>query len=283
MITLALIVSSLWKAVREIGEEKVFQKHTGHMRHQVLKHTVTNSFELHHREAWLNHRARGQTVGALIIGPPSHMRPFRHTTDENPHPNHTSGFSRMPHVLHMNKKPKILLLKEEKDRFETMRKIQSESKRFRRWIALMWSVTTFAILWCVGAVVFWRAESKAQGGMTYFQSLYFCYVSLLTIGYGDFAPKSNPGRCFFFIWSLIAVPTMTILISDLGDTVVHKFKKWSDELADFTVLPKSGMVSRSTKKLLPRRSLKQCIPHGNTPCLSEIHALTFYAIPRYMA
>ena len=34
---------------------------------------------------------------------------------------------------------------------------------------------------------------------------------------------------------------MTILVSDLGDTVVANFKRWSDELADFTVLPKAGI------------------------------------------
>ncbi|KAJ4353628.1 Potassium channel [Didymosphaeria variabile] len=102
------------------------------------------------------------------------------------------------------------------------------------------------------------AEKNAQG-MTYFKALYFCYVSLLTIGYGEFppsreahsihthtsagdlAPKSGAGRCFFVIWSLIAVPTMTILVSDLGDTVVDKFRRWSDKFADFTVLPKHGI------------------------------------------
>ena len=74
------------------------------------------------------------------------------------------------------------------------------------------------------------------------KSLFFCikltyssYISLLTIGYGDLSPKTNPGRCFFVIWSLISVPTMTILVSDLGDTVVAKFKQWSDVVADFTV------------------------------------------------
>lgn len=61
------------------------------------------------------------------------------------------------------------------------------------------------------------------------------------ISTGDLAPKSSAGRCFFVIWSLIAVPTMTILVSDLGDTVVYKFHRWSDELADFTVLPKHGI------------------------------------------
>lgn len=77
--------------------------------------------------------------------------------------------------------------------------------------------------------------------MTYFQALYFCYVSLLSIGYGDLSPKSNAGRCFFVVWSLVAVPTMTILISDMGDTIISNFKRGTFALADFTVLPKEGV------------------------------------------
>lgn len=61
------------------------------------------------------------------------------------------------------------------------------------------------------------------------------------IGYGDLAPKSNPGRPFFVFWSLIAVPTMTILVNDLGSTVINKFKQGTFRLADFTVLPKTGV------------------------------------------
>lgn len=34
---------------------------------------------------------------------------------------------------------------------------------------------------------------------------------------------------------------MTILVSNLGDTVVAKFKKWSNIVADFTVLPKQDI------------------------------------------
>ena len=56
-----------------------------------------------------------------------------------------------------------------------MRRIQADSNKFKRWMALFWSVTTFLILWCVGAVVFWQTEKDVQG-MTYFQALYFWYV-----------------------------------------------------------------------------------------------------------
>jgi potassium channel subfamily K len=235
IITLALIVSSLYKAVREIGEENVIQKHVDRMREKALERTVTNSFDLRHREHGAHHLIRKRTLGFPRISTPIDPRPMR-TAMNNP-------VARVvPDVLKMNRKPKLMLLKEEKDRFDAMRQIQADSKKFRQWMALFWSVTTFSILWCVGAVVFWQAEKDTQG-LTYFQALYFCYISLLTIGYGDLAPKSNAGRCFFVIWSLIAVPTMTILVSDLGDTVVAKFKKWSDQLADFTVLPKEGTSS----------------------------------------
>lgn len=96
------------------------------------------------------------------------------------------------------------------------------------------------ILWCVGAIGFWKAEAKSQE-LSYFEALYFCYVSLLTIGYGDLSPTSNAGKPFFIVWSLVAVPTMTVLISDMGDTVIASFKRGTFTLADWTVLPKAGI------------------------------------------
>lgn len=79
------------------------------------------------------------------------------------------------------RKPKLLVLREEKDRFDAMRHIQQNTAKFKRWYALCASVTAFGLLWCLGAFVFWRCERLTQD-MTYFQALYFCYVSLLTIG-----------------------------------------------------------------------------------------------------
>lgn len=135
---------------------------------------------------------------------------------------------------------KLIYMKEEKDRFDAMRDIQQNAKTFKKWYALCLSVIAFGLLWCLGAVVFWQVEDTTQG-LSYFQALYFCYVSLLTIGYGDLSPKSNAGKPFFVVWSLIAVPTMTILISDMGDTVISKFKRGTFKLGDLTVLPKAGL------------------------------------------
>jgi potassium channel subfamily K len=138
------------------------------------------------------------------------------------------------------RREKLLLLEKEKDRFDAMREIQANTRKFKQYYALSLSVLAFAVLWFAGAVVFMVAEHREQD-MSYFEALYFCYVSLLTIGYGDFSPKSNVGKPFFVVWSLIAVPTMTILISDMGDTVVAAINRGTFTVAEWTVLPRAGL------------------------------------------
>jgi potassium channel subfamily K len=122
-----------------------------------------------------------------------------------------------------------------KHEFELMRGVQNVADRVRRWFGLGTSFTAFLIVWLGGAVAFMLSE-KGQG-WDYFQALYFTYTSLLTIGYGDFYPRSNFGKPFFVIWSLIAVPTVTILISNMGDTVVNWVKKGTLWLGQKTILP----------------------------------------------
>lgn len=241
IITLALIVSSIYTFMRELGEENIVQKHIERTRQRTFDRTVTSSFDLRQREHEEHRLIRKRNLASMIrpaISGPTQPRVMR-TAMGNTVQRRTTGLP-LAGPLKRVRKPPIILLKEEKDRFDAMRNIQFKSRKFKQWMALVFSVAAFGILWCVGAVFFWQAEKGAQG-MSYFQALYFCYVSLLTIGYGDLSPKTNAGRTFFVIWSLIAVPTMTILVSDMGDTVVHYFKKWSDELADFTVLPKDGV------------------------------------------
>lgn len=138
------------------------------------------------------------------------------------------------------RREKLILLKEEKDRFEAMRDIQANTSKFKKYYSLAMSVLAFGLLWCIGALVFFYTEHRIQG-LTYFESLYFCYVSLLTIGYGDFSPKSNAGKPFFVVWSLVAIPTMTVLVSDMGDTVVTAVNRGTFTLADWTVMPKVGV------------------------------------------
>ncbi|KAF5320655.1 hypothetical protein D9758_018220 [Tetrapyrgos nigripes] len=132
-----------------------------------------------------------------------------------------------------------------KAEFEAMRNVRYRSKTVRRYTALGVSFFAFLVLWFIGALVFWFAESNQS--WTYGTSLYFAYVSLLTIGYGDFVPQSNAGKPFFVLWSLIAVPTVTIFISNMGSTVVRWVEQGTLWLARWTVLPEKRHKANSGK------------------------------------
>ncbi|KAF3035614.1 Potassium channel [Didymella keratinophila] len=137
--------------------------------------------------------------------------------------------------------------------FCVMRKIQEISERDRRYTSLAISTTAALLLWFLGALVFKYAE-KPQG-WTYFGSMYFAYTSLLTIGYGDLVPQSNAGKAFFVFWSLLAVPTLTILISNMGDTIIKEFKDFTIWVGSLTLLPdEEGLMS--TLKIGTKRMKK---------------------------
>ncbi len=271
IIILGLMVSSIHKFAGELSYNNVIRKHMETHRQRTIAHAVSSSTELQRQNDvekkidWSqNHRP---TISAPLAPPnlecQGAQRVALNSDSEGlalsrsiPERYHEGKIHRSIKTVSKPVKtlqrarlrqPKIILMREEKDRFEAMRAIQRSASRFRRWYALGLSVIAFGLLWCVGAVVFWIAEQSTQQ-LTYFQSLYFCYVSLLTIGYGDLSPKSNAGKPFFVVWSLIAVPTMTILISDMGDTVIASFKRGTFRLADWTVLPRTGLYHALLRK-----------------------------------
>ena len=133
------------------------------------------------------------------------------------------------------------------EEFNLMRKIQQEASTRQKWMALLISGSAWFFLWFIGALVFYFAEHEQD--WTYFQSLYFAYTTLLTIGFGDFKPFSNSGKAFFVFWSLLAVPTLTILISNMGDTVVKGVRDLTIWLGEFTVLPGEAGARERIKNL----------------------------------
>ncbi|KAH4823394.1 hypothetical protein HBH61_006560 [Parastagonospora nodorum] len=150
-------------------------------------------------------------------------------------------------------------LQRREQEFHVMRRVHELSERKRRYAALATSTTAAMVLWLVGAVVFMQAE-KPQG-FSYFAWLYFSYTSLLTIGYGDLVPFSNSGKAFFVFWSLLAVPTLTVLISNMGDTIIQGFKDFTIWIGSLTVLPdENGLASAlkvGMKRMRTGKGLKE--------------------------
>ena len=76
-----------------------------------------------------------------------------------------------------------------------------------------------------GAAVFARVC-----GWSYVDSLYFCDVTLLTVGFGDFAAPNNAGRGLVFPFSVGGIIILGLMVSS-----IHKF---AQELGHYNVVKK---------------------------------------------
>ncbi|KAK6354779.1 Potassium channel [Orbilia brochopaga] len=234
---LGLIVNNIHGFVVEIGEKDVAGKHIEHRRKSVATRAVANSTELCRQDPslaeFLHRNGSGQGNGS--INPDGYQL------------KHSSSIRSIPQtviaIVTGRRRSKPVLLRASRDRFEAMRKIQRQTLKFKRWTALLSALIAVLTLWLLGALVFMTVEREIQH-MTYFEAVYFCYVCLLTIGYGDLSPKSNAGKAFFLLWSICSVPTITILISSMGSTVIEQFQQQSERVAKYTILPKKGIRIR---------------------------------------
>ncbi|KAB5590237.1 hypothetical protein CTheo_6315 [Ceratobasidium theobromae] len=91
---------------------------------------------------------------------------------------------------------------------------KEEKKEFFVKLSVAWSL--FVAFWLIGSGVFVVTE-----GWPFFSSMFFCFCTFSTVGYGDFAPKTPAGRAFFVGWALFGIAAMTILISGTFTCVIH--------------------------------------------------------------
>lgn len=138
--------------------------------------------------------------------------------------------------------------------FQFMRRVRQIATLERKWISLATSLAVWTMLWFLGAIAFWLPGQNEK--LTYFEALYFAYTTLFTIGYGDFRATSDWERSFFVFWTLLAVPTVTLLIANVGDTVVRTIRDVTIYLGEMTILPGDKPI-RELIKDITRLSWKE--------------------------
>ncbi|KAH7332823.1 hypothetical protein B0J17DRAFT_677730 [Rhizoctonia solani] len=107
---------------------------------------------------------------------------------------------------------------ENADYIELKQRLESEEKKeFAVKLGVAWSL--FVAFWLIGSGVFVATEGWAFG-----ESMFFCFCTFSTVGYGDFAPKTPAGRAFFVGWALFGIGAMTILISVLTEAYSSRYK-----------------------------------------------------------
>lgn len=72
-------------------------------------------------------------------------------------------------------------------------------------------ITTIVVI-LIGAVVFHYLE-----GWRWLDAIYFCVITLTTIGYGDIAPETDAGKVFNMIYILIGLGLILSFIKTVYD------------------------------------------------------------------
>ncbi|KAK0665123.1 hypothetical protein QBC41DRAFT_359068 [Cercophora samala] len=255
VIFLGLVISSLTRFAANISADKIIKRHRQHKRESTVGRTVTNERELRERLGLPPVRSDSAAAeGGLSEGASEYVRRASImqlgrleivgravTFHEGKTRNAMSSGEEALRDRRKKRRQKLLLLEEEKDRFDVMRQIQEETKHWKQSWALGMALLSFFSFWTIGALVFMVTEMRISQ-WRYFDSLYFCFVAILTIGYGDLAPKSNIGKPFFIVWSITAVPIVTVLVQQMSQTVVMAINRGTFTLADWTIMPKKGIL-----------------------------------------
>jgi voltage-gated potassium channel len=86
-----------------------------------------------------------------------------------------------------------------------------DDPRFR---ALLFNVV---LMLTFGSIFYWRVE-----GWSLFNSLYFCVITLCTVGYGDFTPQTTLGRGFTIFYVLLGIGLIVAFVSYFADLTVAR-------------------------------------------------------------
>ncbi|PWY97286.1 voltage-gated potassium channel [Testicularia cyperi] len=152
------------------------------------------------------------------------------------------------------------LLTEQQRTEEEFRAFEEHAQKEAQYAArlkIVLAASLTAGFWLLGAVAFKFAERWSYGG-----ALWFCFIAMITIGYGDYHPATQLGRAIFVIWGLLGVAVLTILLAVVQDAFGSVFHR---ALNQSTTRLFARAEQRARKRRLRRQhSEQQARSHAET-------------------
>ncbi|ORY62546.1 uncharacterized protein BCR38DRAFT_467141 [Pseudomassariella vexata] len=111
---------------------------------------------------------------------------------------------------------------------------------------LMLQTIMFLMYLLVGALVFSKIE-----GWNYLDTVYWCDVTLFTVGYGDYSPATTLGRALLIPYALIGIISLGLVIGSIRSLMLDRGKRRLD----------ARMLEKKRRQLLRhmRRSGKEAL------------------------
>lgn len=149
IIILGLMVSSIHKFAQELGHDNIVKTHVEKRRVQTIGRSVTTSLELEQRRMEIAHYPEFKHRPKISAPFNAKAREVSFDEKTSKEPKHApknikrtgtiaSGMRALKRVR--SRRTKLLILREEKDRFTAMRDIQHSTKTFKNYYALTLSV-----------------------------------------------------------------------------------------------------------------------------------------------
>ena len=82
-----------------------------------------------------------------------------------------------------------------------------------------------ALLTVLGVLVTFSAlVYRLLEGWGFLDSVYFCVVTMATVGYGDFAPHTALGKIFTMFYLLIGIGMFVLAVTAIADAIYQEFR-----------------------------------------------------------
>lgn len=101
--------------------------------------------------------------------------------------------------------------------FKNARRLYAGLRRALKEPAVRAAGSLTAVLILIASVFYWIVE-----GWPLLDSVYFSVVTIATVGYGDFAPKTVPGKIFTMAYIFCGLGIFVSAATILGHAVAHE-------------------------------------------------------------
>ena len=87
-----------------------------------------------------------------------------------------------------------------------------------------------AALTVLGVIAFSSAlVYMALEGWSFLDSIYFCIVTMSTVGYGDFSPHTALGKIYTIFFLFIGIGVFVLAVTAIAEAIFHEFRDSKDQ------------------------------------------------------